>query len=161
MVSYFTHCTLLDNVEGITVLLMPFLDTLQVDFAILLYMPFCSIDGHHIFNQLLYLFANISVFHHWIIKSLRALLHPWNSAKCQVNDGSSRICGVCINEIFIILMVIIVYSFLKNQGIVALQCFTTEWISYMYTYIPSLLNVSTPARPTHLGHYRAELSSLH
>lgn len=126
MVSYFTHCTLLDNVEGITVLLMPFLDTLQVDFAILLYMPFCSIDGHHIFNQLLYLFANISVFHHWIIKSLRALLHPWNSAKCQVNDGSSRICGVCINEIFIILMVIIVYSFLKNQGIVALQCFTTE-----------------------------------
>lgn len=102
-VSYFTHCTLLlDNVGGITVLLMPFLDTLQVDFAILLYMPFCSIDGHHIFNQLLYLCANISVFHHWIIKSLRALLHPWNSAKSQVNDGSSRICGICINEIFII-----------------------------------------------------------
>ena len=52
--------------------------------------------------------------------------------------------------------------FFFNWGIVALQCcvsfcYTMNWISYMYTYIPSLLDLPpTPTpNPTHLGHHRA------
>jgi len=34
-------------------------------------------------------------------------------------------------------------------------CCMTVWISYMYTYIPSLLNLLSPCQPTSLGHHRA------
>ena len=34
-------------------------------------------------------------------------------------------------------------------------CWTIKWISYMYTYILSLLNLPPPPHPTLLGHHRA------
>ena len=34
-------------------------------------------------------------------------------------------------------------------------CYTTTWISYMYTYIPSFLSLSPTAHPTLLGNHRA------
>ena len=47
-------------------------------------------------------------------------------------------------------------------GVVSLQycvsfCYTMKWISYMYTYIPYLLNLppTSNPHPTHLGHHRA------
>ena len=42
-------------------------------------------------------------------------------------------------------------------------CCTTKWISYMYTYVPSFLNLSLTPHPTPLGHLEnwAELLVLH
>jgi len=62
-----------------------------------------------------------------------------------------------------------VLTFLKfnfNWRIIALWCgvgfyFTTTWISYMYTYIPSLLSLPpTPSYLTPLGHHRWVLPSF-
>ena len=53
------------------------------------------------------------------------------------------------------------YFLFLNWSIVALQfcigfCFTTKWIIYIYTYIPSFLGLPPPPpHLTHLGHLRA------
>ena len=53
------------------------------------------------------------------------------------------------------------FKFFFNQSTIALQCCvgsgcTTTRISYMYTYIPSLLNLRPNPYPTPIGHHRAQ-----
>ena len=67
--------------------------------------------------------------------------------------------GSCFVDVF--------FSFLKfifNWRIITLQCFfgfccATTWISYMYTYIPSLLSLPPPSQPSGSSQ-RTKLSSL-
>ena len=61
------------------------------------------------------------------------------------------------------LYVYFIYLFL-NWSKIALQCCvsfwcTVKWISYMYTYIPSLLDLPPTPHPTHLGCHSTVLSS--
>lgn len=71
-------------------------------------MPFYSIDGFHTFNLFKYLSANISICYPWIIRSLRAFLHPQNSTKCQAHGGYSISFDVYMNGILIRQMVILI-----------------------------------------------------